>query len=283
MKKNNKWLIASPLMVAILITAFNPKRVWAEFTGLLVFDPTSYATIGHIWHEDVSNGVKLLNTYNEAVKITKQTLDIYNLAYQMSQRVRDKDTWKLAAFAVGNEITEQHYNESINFNAVMNGDVLNAGTAWHQSTLSAGSNGYLGGRVASTSNRMTEYATVQLLDQTSQRCATMMANYKATQDANKTAEDKLKSDTFDQSDVKNASVAILNVISGGSIHANTQARATGNLQACLAEQQTLEAKVQRDRLAHEQLWYADIAKARADSPMTLDPAGTASANQYLEP
>jgi hypothetical protein len=134
------------------------------------------------------------------------------------------------------------------------------------------------------SNRMSEFATIQLLDQTSQRCATILANYKSTQDANQGAEDKLYSDTFDQSDGKNSMVAVLNVLSGGSIHLRTQEKANGNLQACLAEQQTLQAKVQRDKLASEQLWYSDIAAARASSPAMLDPAMTALiTNGYLEP
>lgn len=80
-------------------------------------------------------------------------------------------------------------------------------------------------------------------------------------------------------------VSVLNVLSGGSIHMHTQEKANGNLQACLAEQNTLAAKVQRDRLASEQQWYADIAAARANSPAMLDPGATALVigGSYLEP
>ena len=217
-------------------------------------------------------------------KIVQNGIQTYNLAMQMAQRVQNKNVWMQAAFAVGNEVTQSHYNETVNFNAVMNGDVLNAGHAWQQSTLYAGNAGYLGSTTTANSNRMSQFATVQLLDQTSQRCAQILANYKSTQDANKAAEDKLHSDTLDMSDAKNSVVAVLNVLSGGHIHAQTQAKANGNLQACLAEQHTLQAKVTRDRLASEQLWYNDIATARASSPATLDPTLTAGAmNSYLEP
>jgi hypothetical protein len=162
--------------------------------------------------------------------------------------------------------------------------VLNAGQAWQQSTLYGGNAGYLGTSAPSNSNRMAEFATIQLLDQTSQRCATILANYKSTQDANQAAEDKLYSDTLDQSDSKNSMVAVLNILSGGHIHAQTQAKANGNLQACLAEQQTLQAKVHRDKLADEQIWYSDIAAARASSPALLDPTSTANiTGSYLEP
>lgn len=285
MRIKKKWLMTAPLLLGFGYLAVNPQRMYALFGfGDIVFDPSSYASLGKIWSQDISNGAKLAETYNQTVKIVKNGLESYNLAKQMAERVQDKSVWEMAAFAVGNEVTESHYNETINFNAVMNGDVLHAGTAWHQSTLSPGNAGYLGGVTAVNSRRMSEYATIQLLDQTSQRCASILANYKATQDANKAAEDKLYSDTLDQSDAKNSIVAVLNVLSGGHIHAQTQAKANGNLQACLAEQNTLQAKVQRDRLADEQLWYSDIATARASSPALIDPILTAgSINAYLEP
>jgi hypothetical protein len=253
--------------------------------GDVVFDPTSYAQFVNIWNEDVSNGVKLAETYNQAVKIAQQGLQLYNIANAMAQRVQNKSVWEMAAFAVGNEVAQQHYNETINWSAVMNGDVLNAGRAWQQSTRYGGNAGYLGGATAQNSGRMSEYATLQMLDATSARCAQILANYKSTQDANQGAENKLASDTFDQSDAKNATVAVLNVLSGGRVHLQTQDRANGNLQACLAEQNTLAAKIQRDKLADEQQWYADQAAAKASTPGLLDPDQTAFivGGGYLEP
>jgi len=271
------------MLLGIGFLAVNPPQMFALFFDV-VFDPTSYATLGHIWTEDISNGAKLLQTYNQTVKIYENAVQAYNLATQMAQRIEHKDVWKMTAFTVGNELTESHYNETINFNAVMNGDVLHAGQAWHQATLYGGDAGYLGSSQATNSRRMAEYATMQLLDQTSQRCATILANYKSTQDANQGAEDQLAADTFDQTDANNSMVAVLNVLSGGSVQMQTQATANGNLQACLAEQQTLQAKVQRDKLADEQNWYAEIAKARATSPALLDPELTAGAvANYLIP
>lgn len=285
MQMKKKWIMAVPLLLGLSYLLVNPSPLYAIFGfGDIVFDPSSYASLGEIWTQDISNGAKLMETYNQTVKIVQNGLQMYNLAMQMSQRVQNKSVWKLVGFAVGNEVTQSHYNETINFNAAMNGDVLNAGQAWQQSTLYSGNAGYLGTSTPSNSHRMAEYATIQLLDQTSQCCATILANYKSTQDANRTAEDKLGSDTLDQSDAKNSMVAVLNILSGGHIQAQTQAKANGNLQACLAEQQTLQAKVQRDKLADEQIWYSEVAAARASSPALLDPVLTSSTTgSYLEP
>jgi hypothetical protein len=275
--------MAVPMLVGIGYLAVNPKPLYALFgMGDVVFDPTSYAAIGHIWDQDISNGAKLVQTYNQTVKIVQNGLQIYTLAMQMSQRIDHKGTWEMAAFSVGNEESQKHYNESINFSAVMNGDALRAGRAWQDSTRYAGNAGYLGSATAANSRRMAEFATIQMLDATSQRCSQILANYKQTQDVNQKAETNLKGDVLDQGDAKNSMVAVLNVLSGGSIHLHTQEKANGNLQACLAEQKVLEAKVQRDRLADEQNWYADIAAARASSPAMLDPNATGT-HTFLEP
>jgi hypothetical protein len=134
MKRKTKWMAAVPLLLGIGYLAVYPSRLYAIFGfGDVVFDPTSYATLGHIWSEDISNGAKLMETYNQTVKIVQNGLQMYNLAMQMSQRVQNKNVWEMAAFAVGDEVTQSHYNETVNFNAVMNGDALNAGRAWQQS------------------------------------------------------------------------------------------------------------------------------------------------------
>jgi hypothetical protein len=200
---NRTWILAAPLVLGIGFFAVNPTRLYAILgAGDVVFDPSAYATLGKIWKDGTSTLNQITQTYNQTVKIAQNAIATYNLGVQMAQRVQNKNVWMMAGFAAGNELTESHYNEQINFNAVMNGDVLHAATAWHQSTLAAGNAGYLANSSATTSNRMAKYSTIQLLDQTSQRCAMILANYKTMQDTNKAAEDKLFTDTFDSSDAK---------------------------------------------------------------------------------
>jgi hypothetical protein len=284
--KKKKWMIAVPLLLGIGYLAVNPQPIYALWGfGDIVFDPDSYATLGDIWSTGLSTGTKIAQTYNQTVQIVQNGLQMYSLGMQMAQRIQNKSVWATAAFAVGNEITQTHYNESVNFSAVMNGDVLNAGRAWQQSTYFGGNAGYLGNATGANSSRMANFATIQMMDQSSERCAQILANYKQTQDSNALAEQGLKQDTFDQSDAKNSMVAALNVLTGGHFQLQNQTKANGNVQACLAEQQTLQAKVQRDNLAAEQNWYASIATAKASSPVLLDPTQNAAiiGGGYLEP
>jgi hypothetical protein len=287
MKKHRKWLYAVPLLLGCGYLAVNPQVAYGLWgVGDIVFDPDSYATLGDIWSTGLSTGTKIAQTYNQTVQIVQNGLQMYNLGMQMAARIQNKSIWETAAFAVGNEITETHYNENVNFNAVMNGDYLHAGQAWHQSTYYGGTGSYLGGSSASTSYRMANFATIQMMDQTSQRCASILGQYNATQASNALAEQGLKQDTFDQSDAKNSVVAALNVLSGGHFQLQNQTKANGNVQACLAEQQTLANKVQRDNLAAEQGYYSDIATARATESVQYDPtaaAGFIAGTNWNEP
>ena len=286
MKRTRTWLFVLPLACGLSYLALDPTPAYAIFgIGDIVFDPSSWAEIGEVWSQDISNGAKLVETYNQTVKIVKNGLDAYNLAMTMAQRVENKNVWKMAAFAVGSEEMKDHYGESINWSAAMNGDVLNAAHAYNESKLGAAGAAWLGPATANNSSRMANYASLQMLDQVSERCAGILANYKQSQDANQDAEDQLNSDTFDSTDAKNSMVAVLNVLSGGHIHLKTQEKANGNLQACLAEQATIKAKIERDKLAQEHNWYWDVAQGKATQPAAWDSAaaGDFVAANYLEP
>ena len=70
--QKKRWLVAVPLLLGIGYLAVNPRPLYALFgMGDIVFDPTSYATLGHIWTEDISTGAKILQTYNQTVKIVQ--------------------------------------------------------------------------------------------------------------------------------------------------------------------------------------------------------------------
>jgi hypothetical protein len=65
-----------------------------------------------------------------------------------------------------------------------------------------------------------------------------------------------------------------------------QTKANGNVQACLAEQQTLANKVQRDQLADYQTYYSDIATARGTESVQFDPTAAGnfvSGTNWTEP
>ena len=91
MKNNRKWLFAIPLVCVAVFTAINPQPMYAIFGfGDIVFDPSSWAEIGSVWGQDISNGAKLIETYNQTVKIYDNAVQAYNIANQMAQTHREQ-------------------------------------------------------------------------------------------------------------------------------------------------------------------------------------------------
>ena len=208
------------------------------------FDPTSYAQFGEIWGQDISNGAKLARPYNQTVKIVKNGFKATTSACRWRSGCKTRKCWKTAAFCR----RERSHAESLQRDHQFQrrderrrsacGQGLAAEHPIRRTVVPRQCD-------RSEQPRMSEFATLQLLDQTSQRCATILANYKETQDANQQPEDKLHSDAFDETDAKNPWWRSERLVRRAHSIADAE-RANGNLQACLAEQQTLEAKLKRD-------------------------------------
>ena len=57
---------------------------------IAVFDGSSWASLGKIWQEDISNGAKLIQEYNELVKIWTSGMQIYNLRHVNGSEFHDR-------------------------------------------------------------------------------------------------------------------------------------------------------------------------------------------------
>jgi hypothetical protein len=120
--------------ILLLMSAF-PRQSYAVFGfGDIVFDPTSYATLGHIWSEDISNGAKIMQEYNQLVQLYSNAVAEYQLAKQMAQRLAQKSTWITVGTRAANEVTETRYGEAINWSTAMNGDFAHAAAAYRNAT-----------------------------------------------------------------------------------------------------------------------------------------------------
>src|ERR1700761_5673221 len=53
--------------------------------GDIVFDPSSYTTLGHIWQQDISTGAKIIQEYNQLVKIYTTGMSLQLFARAMAQ------------------------------------------------------------------------------------------------------------------------------------------------------------------------------------------------------
>ena len=81
-----------PLVLAHRLYRRSTRNACMQFSAWETSSSTRPRTpqSSKIWNQDVSNGAKLAQTYNQTVKIVKNGIDTYNLAMQMSQRVQNK-------------------------------------------------------------------------------------------------------------------------------------------------------------------------------------------------
>ena len=75
---------------------------------LPVFDASTWAAIGQVWNQDISNGAKLIQEYNELVKIWTSGMQIYNLGTAMAQSFTsgNKSAWVTLAQMATNDVTQ---------------------------------------------------------------------------------------------------------------------------------------------------------------------------------
>ena len=96
---------------------------------------------------------------------------------------------------------------------------------------------------------LAQLATLNAMDGTSVSCLQNVANYHANVALNLPSIMKLAVSHLDGTAGTNSNIEQLNMINGHQEQSNTEQRAQGAIQTCLAQQQTLAIKLQRDQLA----------------------------------
>jgi type IV secretion system protein TrbJ len=248
------------LLAGLLLSLTQPASAIFGF-GDVVFDPTSYATLGHIWTEDISNGAKLVQEFNQLVKIYTNGMQMYQLAQQMSQRFShpQKQSWMTALLTGVNDYTQNQYGETANWPTMVNGHPSLAPSAWATATVPVSHTSFLSGEIPGSSRLLAHLATVEAQDGSATKCLATMAQYRANAQDNLNAIANLQSAHTDDSANTNSNIQQLNLINAAQQQAANEMRSQGRIQACLAEQQVLANKVQRDAAADHLSFLGEAA------------------------
>jgi hypothetical protein len=84
----------------------------ANAQGFPVFDWTNWVSLGSIWSEDISTGVKIEQTVQQGTQLISNGLNVYNLAMRETTALRHKQ-WMLAAGYLSNLSIPGHSNWTI--------------------------------------------------------------------------------------------------------------------------------------------------------------------------
>jgi len=219
--------------------------------GDIVFDPSSYATLGKIFTSDASLLAKTIQTYNETVKVYENGLNLYNQAKYMSLRFSQPQrmAWLTVTQAAVNDFTQNKYGETVNWPAMVNGRPELAARAWAAATVPVTHASYLSSETPGSSRLLAHLASIEAQDGSATKCLSTIAQYRESAAANLALTLSLSAAQADASDNTNSQIEQLNLMNAAQAQANNEARSQGAVEACLVEQQILANKVQRDAVA----------------------------------
>ena len=272
------------LVIAGLTMVFpQPARAIFGF-GDIVFDPSSYATLGKIFTSDASLLAKTIQTYNETVRIYETSVNLYNQAKYMALRFSrpQRMAWLTVAQAAVNDYTQNRYGETVNWPAMVNGRPELASSAWTAATVPVTHASYLSSETAGSSRLLAHLATVETLDGSASKCLSTIAQYRQNATANLAPAMNLAAAQTDASHNTNSQIEQLNLMNAAQAQANNEARSQGAVEACLVEQQILANKVQRDAVA-DQLSFLGQANDYAASDSASWGSAKAALSGYRIP
>ncbi len=258
MKKRAVTLFRGALVSVAGLLALNllfPSRAAALFGfGDIVFDPTSYATLGHIWSQDISNYAKLIETVTQLEKIYANGMQMYNLGVAMSKSFNgaNKAQWAAVAQLAVNDYTQDKYGESRAWSQAVSGSPSQVPNAWQQSTIALSNGINLTGQTVGQSPALARLASIEALDGSSTKCLSTISQYRGNSLVNQLGPIlKLAIARADGTSATNSQIQQLNILAAEHEQGNTESRALGQINACLVEQQVLANKIQRDAMTED--------------------------------
>jgi type IV secretion system protein TrbJ len=228
------------LLILGLIPVRSAKAIFGF--GDIVFDPSVYAAVGQIWASNASMLAKMIEEYNQIVKIYSVNMQTYNHALSMATRFThlDHQFWITRGMQAADDYTQNKYGETIAWRGLASGNPSVAVGAWSNASLELKDNPSF----AQSASAKSALASVEVIDGTNSRCLHVIAQYRQNVSANQQQIQALQN-SFSAA---NSQMQQLEVMNAANAQAANESRAQGELQSCLAEQQAESAKVTRDQI-----------------------------------
>lgn len=267
---------------AAILTAlfFMPLQPALAIFGIgdVVFDPTSYATLGHIWQEDISTGAKIVQEYNQLVKIYTTGMSLYNFSRAMAQSfgTGQRTAWMMAVEPAVNDYTATRYSETVLWPRMMNGGPALAPQAWTAATVPMNTYPYFNAQAAIGST-MADLATVEAMDGSASKCLQIVAQHQLNTPLNQLAFLGLRFSQNDDGSGTNSQIEQLNMLNASNGQAVNEARTQTMIHSCEVQQQIIANKIQRDALANHMNFVGQLDQySVSEAPMWGDAAQSIS-------
>lgn len=259
-------LTAFSVAGALVIGLTTPQAARAQF-----FSDVAY------WLQQIALMKQQIDRLESQVSLLQSN---YNLAVNQAKSLGTKAGLKTAAVNVLHAATANQYMETSGWSAAMSSSPSSAQSAWRTATQTLPNTSYLGSAQLGNSARLAHLATVEAYDSASISCMSLIAQYRQLEAQGAAAQAALESAQLDTSVATSSANQQLNLLNAADAQKLNELRAQGNLQACLAEQQTVAAKRQRDDMVTDLRFQSDLAHAKATHQTMID-ADSAYDPNYL--
>jgi hypothetical protein len=249
--KRTTYTLAATAVIVLLL----PVPAAAIFgLGDVVFDPSSYAELGHIWSENISTYAKITAELEQLQQIYSNAQAMYNQAMAMARRIQSlkRMRWSTLEASFISDATQNRYGETASWPITVNGSSPFAKAAWKTATLFLNSNTdtFLRTELLGNSGLLSNLASIEEQDGSASKCLGTIAEYRTAVNENQSAIDALQSDGDDaEDDDANSEIGQLNLVNGAQAAALHEQRSQGALHACLVEQNIISNSWQRNAAA----------------------------------
>ena len=239
--------------------------------GDVVFDPTSYATLGKIWSQDATTYTKITEEVAQLDKIYAQGQAMYNQALAMAKKIDSlkRLKWKTVETAFVSDETPNRYGETANWPITVNGSSPFAKLAWKTGTLflNSSTDTFLKKELLGNSGALASLASIEEQDGSASKCLATIAEYRTAANENLSAIDALQADDDADDDADNLRRCPTESRQRGT--GSIDSRATQSRRAsrlpCGAKHHLKQLAAQRCRRGDECIWHSAIVSQCSNS------------------
>lgn len=251
----------SALLLLSLLAAF-PRQAHALF-GIadLVWDPTNFAEAVSILSQDVSTFQKVVEEVEWATKTYNQAVTQYDLIMAQAKNfdAMTKSGWRTAIPQLVNNATPNRFGETALWGATLNGSPALAPQAWQTATFAVAHPNYLQNLQPGASAPLASLASMHAVDGASTQCMQTVGQYSQNSNANQASVIGLQTAAADDTAATNSQVEQLNLLNAGNAQTANELRAHNMLSSCIAQQQMIANKIQRDQIADHLNFVGEVS------------------------
>jgi type IV secretion system protein TrbJ len=260
-----KWIYRSIGVTTVLGIGliFDPQSAKALFGfGDVVFDPSSYAVLGNILKSNADSLTKTVQLLTQTAKIAVDARRTADLVEGVVDHFENKDRWLTGVSQAGVVAIPNRYGESVDLNRALNGDYVYAlasgARLWEKASEPLPVTPNLPDGNARL-RLLAQIATAELSDAVGVNCAQIISGYRFASLQNQEAFEKLRADQA--SGGSNSQTRQTNMMNAAAGQQLGEARSANSLQVCLAEQQMVSNKRERDQIVHNLTLAAEMQQS----------------------